>query len=110
MLLVQVQYFENGTRYGLEILRKCGKGIKTKSQKVFEANSCDFRSYMKKTGRGTFCTTPPIPPLSILTGAQEPRDNQFLFQNVQTNEIFEIFKMFKNIRWINVYYTKSKRL
>ena len=48
--------------------------------------------------------------LSILKGAQEPRDNQFLFQNVQTNEIFEIFKMFKNIRWINVYYTKSKRL
>ena len=36
--------------------------------------------------------------LSILKGAQEPRDNQFLFQNVQTNEIFEIFKMFKNIR------------
>ena len=42
--------------------------------------------------------------------AQEARDNQFLFQNVQNNEIFEIFKMFKNNRWINVYNTKSKRL
>ena len=28
--------------------------------------------------------------------AQEARDNQFLIQNVQNNEIYEIFKMFKN--------------
>ena len=28
--------------------------------------------------------------------AQETRDNQFLFQIVQNNEIFEIFKMLKN--------------
>ena len=27
--------------------------------------------------------------------AQVARDNQFLFQNIQNNEIFEIFKMFK---------------
>ena len=27
---------------------------------------------------------------------QEARDNQFLFQNIQNNEIFETFKMFKN--------------
>ena len=39
--------------------------------------------------------------------AQEARHNQFFFQNVPNNEIFEIFKMFKNI---NVYYTKKKRL
>ena len=42
--------------------------------------------------------------------AKEARHNQFLFQNVQNNEIFEIWKMFKNNSWINVYYTKSKRL
>ena len=42
--------------------------------------------------------------------AQEARHNQFFFQNVQNNEIFEIFKMFKNNSWINFYYTKSKRL
>ena len=42
--------------------------------------------------------------------AQEATDNQFLFQNVQNNEIFGIFKMFKNNRSINVYNTKSKRL
>ena len=42
--------------------------------------------------------------------AQEARHNQFFFQNVQNNGIFEIFKMFKNESWINVYYTKSKRL
>ena len=37
--------------------------------------------------------------------AQEARHNQFFFQNVQNNEIFDIFKMFKNNSWINVYYT-----
>ena len=42
--------------------------------------------------------------------AQEARHNQFFFQNIQNNEIFEIFKMFKNNSWINIYYTKSKRL
>ena len=42
--------------------------------------------------------------------AQEARHTQFFFQNVQNNEIFEIFKMFNNNSWINVYYTKSKRL
>ena len=34
--------------------------------------------------------------------AQGARDNQFLFENVQSNEIFEIFKIFKYIRWINL--------
>ena len=32
-----------------------------------------------------------------LKRAQEVRDKQFFFQNVQNNEIFEIFKMFKNM-------------
>ena len=34
--------------------------------------------------------------------AQEVRYNQFFFQNVQNNEIFEIFKMFKNSSSINI--------
>ena len=42
--------------------------------------------------------------------AQEARHNQFFFQYFQNNEIFETLKMFKNTSWINVYYTKSKRL
>ena len=42
--------------------------------------------------------------------AQEARHKHFFFQNVPNNEIFEIFKMFQNNSWINVYYTKSKRL
>ena len=42
--------------------------------------------------------------------AQETKHNQFFFQNVQNNEIFEIFKMFKNSSWINVYYRKIKPL
>ena len=40
--------------------------------------------------------------------AQETKHNQFFFQNIQKNEIFEIFKLFKNNSWINFYYTKSK--
>ena len=42
---------------------------------------------------------------------KEPRsqDSQFFLQNVQNNEIFDIFKMFKNNSSFNVYYTKSKR-
>ena len=46
----------------------------------------------------------------MIKRAQEARHNQFFFQNIQNNEIFEIFKMFKNNSWINVYYTKSKHL
>ena len=39
--------------------------------------------------------------------ALEVRHNQFFFQNIQNNEIFEIFKMFKNHDWINFYHKKS---
>ena len=42
--------------------------------------------------------------------AQKARHIQYFFQNVQNNEIFEIFKMFINNSWINAYYTKSKRV
>ena len=42
--------------------------------------------------------------------AQEEKQEQFFFQNVQNHEIFEIFRMFRNNSWINVYYTKSKHL
>ena len=41
--------------------------------------------------------------------AQEARDNQFLFQNGQSNEILEIFKMFRNSSWTDICYTKSKQ-
>ena len=37
--MVQVQLFETGTRYGLEILHQCVKMVKTKRQKVLEANT-----------------------------------------------------------------------
>ena len=44
--------------------------------------------------------------------SKEPRrqDNQFFFQNIQSNEILETLKMPKNNRGINVYYANSKRL
>ena len=38
------------------------------------------------------------------------RHYQFFFQNVQNNEIFGIFEMFKNNSWNDFYYKKSKRL
>ena len=39
---------------------------------------------------------------------QEARDNQFLFQNIQNNEIFDTFKMFKNNSWITFITQKAK--
>ena len=53
---------------------------------------------------------PPIRKRVKVKGAQEARVNQFLFQYVQNNEIFDISKMFKNNCLINVYYTKRKHL
>ena len=58
VLVVRVQYFGTAARYGLEILRKCGKKIGTKSQKVSVLLTANFyicRSYKEKTGRGPFC-------------------------------------------------------
>ena len=50
--MVEIQKFETGTRYGLEILHQCGRKLKTKSQKKFlEGNSYVCRSYREKTGR-----------------------------------------------------------
>ena len=48
--------------------------------------------------------------MAICTVLFENRYNLFFFQNVQTNDIFQIFKMFKNNNRINIYYTKSKSL
>ena len=41
--------------------------------------------------------------------AQEARHNQFFLQSVQKNEIFEIFRIFKNNSWIDVYYVHKKQ-
>ena len=51
VLLVQVQYFGTGTRYGLEVLHLCGKRVKTESQKYFGTNSNVYRSCRGKAGR-----------------------------------------------------------
>ena len=60
-VLVQGQLFETGTRYGLKVLRQCGKRVKTKSQKVFGVNSYVWRSCRRKTARwGLFTPCPPI--------------------------------------------------
>ena len=66
VVLIQVQQFGTGARYKLEILYQCSKRVKSKSQKVLEANSYVSRSYRGKPGRrGPFCPPyPPTPPLS----------------------------------------------
>ena len=46
----------------------------------------------------------------ICTVLFENRYDLFFFQNVQTNDIFQIFKMFKNKNETTIYYTKSKCL
>ena len=101
-----------GTMYGLEILRKFGKGAQTKSQNVLGTNPyfLTWKKTEKKWLEGFLVLHPYILNKVMIKRAQEARDNQFLFQNVQNNEIFEIFKMFKNCCWINVYYAKSKHL
>ena len=47
-----------------KLLHHCGKRVKTKSQKVFGANSYVCRSYRGKTGRGMGSFCPPIPILN----------------------------------------------
>ena len=49
------------TRYDLEVLHQCGRGVKTKSQKSLGGNSNVCRSYRGKTGGGAFLS-PPAPP------------------------------------------------
>ena len=49
MVLVQVQSFGTGTRYKLKTLQESVKRVKTKSKKVFGANSYVCRSYRGKT-------------------------------------------------------------
>ena len=54
MVLVQVYQFRSGTNYGLHILHRCRKKVKSNSQKVFGTSSYAFRSYRRKPGMGTF--------------------------------------------------------
>ena len=51
VVLVQIRYFETGTKYAPEILHLCGKKfVKTKSLKV-----------LRGTSKKTFCTSPLLP-------------------------------------------------
>ena len=52
--------FGADTWYDLKILQQCGKGVKTKSQNVLGDSSYDLKCYRGKTGRGPFCSPPPI--------------------------------------------------
>ena len=50
--MVQVQYFETGTSYGLQIWHQYDERVKSKGQKVLETNSYVYIGYRGKTGRG----------------------------------------------------------
>ena len=90
MLLVQVQLFGTGTRYGLEILRKSIKEFKLKVREFWGIIPTFVEVIREK-----LVGAPPILNMVKVKRAQEARVNQFLFQNVSNNEIFEISKMFK---------------
>ena len=62
VVLVQVQWYETGTRYELEILHYCIISVKPKIQKVIGANFYVCRSYKEKTGREAFPPSPPPHP------------------------------------------------
>ena len=70
MALVQVEWFGTGTRYDLENLHQCGKKVKTKSQKVFGANSYISRSYRRKSGRRDLFATPILNKVKLQTMAK----------------------------------------
>ena len=103
--LSKLDYYHLGLALGMALKShtSVSKEFKLKARKFWGANSYVCRSCMGKTGRGF----PPILNMVKVKRAQEARVNQFLFQNVQNNEIFEIFKMFENNSWINVYCTKA---
>ena len=75
----------------LKLYTSVSKEFKLKVRKFWGANSYVCKSYMGETGRGL------APNLNMVKvkRAQQARVNQFIFQNVQNNEIFEISKMFK---------------
>ena len=64
MILVPVQRFEPGTKCSLKILNKCGKMVKTKSQRfgglfpTFEKNAGG-----KLNGKDLFCPHRPLIPI-----------------------------------------------
>ena len=66
--MVQVQQFETGNRYQLEILHQFGKRVKTKSRNAFGASSyvCSYKGKTmfdvigEKLVRGIFDRPPPI--------------------------------------------------
>ena len=93
--MVQVQWFGTGARYGLEILRQCGKMVKTKSQKVLSPNSYVCRGWRGKSGRGHFC--PPswigliwfftFNKMSLILTESSCQNNKLFFMNFFKNLI-----------------------
>ena len=72
-----------GTRYKLEILQQRGKRVKTKSQKVLEANSYVCRSYRRKTFSILYTAVTPCQRSCQHTMHQLPiiLENHQLYQN-----------------------------
>ena len=83
VIFVQVQWFGTGTRYKLEILQQRGKRVKTKSQKVLEANSYVCRSYRRKTFSILYTAVTPCQRSCQHTMHQLPiiLENHQLYQN-----------------------------
>ena len=106
----------------LKFYTSVAKGLKLKVRKFWGLIPTFVEVTREKLVGGSFCFAqiflPPHPSphahpiLNRVTvkRAQEATNNQFLLWNVKNNETFEIFKMFKKNCWINVHYTKSKRL
>ena len=106
----------------LKFYTSVAKGLKLKVRKFWGLIPTFVEVTREKLVGGSFCFaqiflplhpsphTHPILNRVTVKRAQEATNNQFLLWNVKNNETFEIFKMFKKNCWINVHYTKSKRL
>ena len=81
------------------------KKLKLKVEKFFGLISAFLEVIWVKLVGGIFAPSPILNRVKVKQ-AKEARVNQFLLQNVQNNEIFEISKMFKSNCWIKINYTK----
>ena len=99
--MVQVQQFETGNRYQLEILHQFGKRVKTKSRNVFGASSyvCSYKGKTmfevigEKLVRGLFDRPPPPSWIGLKYFLERPQHKFFLVNIAK----FFIIRILKNI-------------
>ena len=83
--MVQGQLFGTGTRYGLKVLRHCGKRVKTKSQKMLTPTFVEvtWEKLVEKAG-GLFT---PLPPFKIRLTYKSTLRNTYAFAQHENSKM-----------------------